>query len=435
MAFSPITAPSISKVSGLAITIGSVAYSLTASYALVSLTGGGPFQLPITAAGAYIVTANVDITGATSGDDVRFKIYDSAASAYVANTETLVSIDSNGEGSASLQFPYTASGATNLQLYAVNNTAARGSIAANTSRLSYISVSSASTHPLPNITSFTPAYGVSTSVAITGTGFTGATAVSFNGTAATSYTVNSDTSITATSPASFTNGPILITTLGGTATSSTNYTQTAPAAVLQVGHIYSENGDTNSPINIGGVTSSGANSLWVLGVYSATQCNTPTLNGVNMNTAQVSTDSSGKYLGVYYLYTSASLSNVTCATPNELFFGYIAQLVEYKSSLDIIGNSSFTSLNYSAGTINLSPVTTANTGSTIYSLVGGVSNSATTAGTGYSLNGSHIIDANLDFALSSETSTSTFSASTTVTPTATMTDNSSRAASITFEIA
>ena len=40
-----------------------------------------------------------------------------------------------------------------------------------------------------------------TVVTITGTGFSGATAVSFDGIAATSFTVNSDTSISATTPA------------------------------------------------------------------------------------------------------------------------------------------------------------------------------------------------------------------------------------------
>jgi len=57
--------------------------------------------------------------------------------------------------------------------------------------------------PTPAITSISPSSGTTsggTSVTVTGTGFTGATAVKFGTTNATSYTVNSDTSITATSP-------------------------------------------------------------------------------------------------------------------------------------------------------------------------------------------------------------------------------------------
>jgi hypothetical protein len=77
----------------------------------------------------------------------------------------------------------------------------------------------------PTITSFTPTFGpVGTSVVITGTNLTGATAVTFNNVAATTFTVNSPTQITATVPATATTGPIKVTTPGGSATSATNFT-------------------------------------------------------------------------------------------------------------------------------------------------------------------------------------------------------------------
>jgi hypothetical protein len=76
------------------------------------------------------------------------------------------------------------------------------------------------------ITGFSPPKGpVGTQVIISGSGFTGATAVKFNGTSAT-FTVNSDTQITATVPAGATTGPITVTGPGGTATSTTNFTVT-----------------------------------------------------------------------------------------------------------------------------------------------------------------------------------------------------------------
>jgi hypothetical protein len=81
----------------------------------------------------------------------------------------------------------------------------------------------------PTITSFTPASGpVGTSVVITGTNFTGATAVTFNNVAATTFTVNSATQITATVPTTATTGLIRVTTSGGTTSSLTNFTVAAP---------------------------------------------------------------------------------------------------------------------------------------------------------------------------------------------------------------
>lgn len=80
--------------------------------------------------------------------------------------------------------------------------------------------------PSPVITSFTPNNGCPSggaSVVITGTNFTGATAVRFNGVNATSYVVNSATQITAVSPASVTTGLITVVTPGGTANSALNF--------------------------------------------------------------------------------------------------------------------------------------------------------------------------------------------------------------------
>ena len=66
----------------------------------------------------------------------------------------------------------------------------------------------------PTITEFTPTSGsVGTSVAISGTNFTGATAVAFNGVSA-SFTVTSDTAIEATVPEGATTGPLSVTTPG-----------------------------------------------------------------------------------------------------------------------------------------------------------------------------------------------------------------------------
>ena len=85
---------------------------------------------------------------------------------------------------------------------------------------------------VPTITSFTPSSGCAnvTSVVITGSNFTGATAVKFGGTNAATYTVNSSTQITAI-PASGSTGKIKVTTSQGTATSSGTFTVNSALSV------------------------------------------------------------------------------------------------------------------------------------------------------------------------------------------------------------
>jgi hypothetical protein len=75
----------------------------------------------------------------------------------------------------------------------------------------------------PTVTSISPTSGPTaggTTVTITGTGFTGATAVSFGGTAAASFSFVSDTSMTAVSPAGTGTVDVTVTGPGGTSATS-----------------------------------------------------------------------------------------------------------------------------------------------------------------------------------------------------------------------
>jgi photosystem II stability/assembly factor-like uncharacterized protein len=87
--------------------------------------------------------------------------------------------------------------------------------------------------PLPTITGFLPTSGpVGTVVTLSGSGFTGATAVAFNGAAAAAFTVVSDAQITATVPHGAATGAIAVTTPGGVATSATSFSVMAPAPTI-----------------------------------------------------------------------------------------------------------------------------------------------------------------------------------------------------------
>jgi hypothetical protein len=75
----------------------------------------------------------------------------------------------------------------------------------------------------PTVSGLSPNAGLAvggTSVAITGSGFTGATTVSFGASSAASFTVANDASITATSPAGSGTVDVTVTTSGGTSATS-----------------------------------------------------------------------------------------------------------------------------------------------------------------------------------------------------------------------
>jgi hypothetical protein len=99
----------------------------------------------------------------------------------------------------------------------------------------------------PSISSFSPASGaVGASVTITGSNFSGVTAVSFNGSASTTYTVDSLTQITAIVPGAATNGKISVTNSFGTGTSATDFVVVPIVLSEDFSTITSGNNTTNS---------------------------------------------------------------------------------------------------------------------------------------------------------------------------------------------
>jgi hypothetical protein len=87
--------------------------------------------------------------------------------------------------------------------------------------------------PAPAVTTVVPPSGSpGASVVITGTTFSGATAVAFGGVPATVFTVNSATQITATVPAGAVTGKVRVTTSGGFGESAADFT-VVPAPVIK----------------------------------------------------------------------------------------------------------------------------------------------------------------------------------------------------------
>ncbi|MFL5313293.1 MAG: IPT/TIG domain-containing protein, partial [Myxococcales bacterium] len=118
----------------------------------------------------------------------------------------------------------------------------------------------------PTIASFTPTAGpVGTSVTISGTSFTGATAVAFNGTSAT-YPVTSATSIQATVPAGATTGTLTVTTPSGTATSAAAFTVVTPPAIASFSPA---SGPVGTSVTINGANFTGATAVAFNGVSAS----------------------------------------------------------------------------------------------------------------------------------------------------------------------
>jgi len=152
----------------------------------------------------------------------------------------------------------------------------------------------------PGITSFTPTSGsTGTTVTITGTNFTGATAVKFGGTDAQSYTVDSATQITAVVGTGST-GNVTVATPDGTATSASAFTYISTPTVTTTA---ASSITTTTASSGGNVTGDGGTPVTVRGVCWSTAAN-PTILDAH------TTDGTG---------TGSFTSSVTGLSPNTTY--------------------------------------------------------------------------------------------------------------------
>ena len=273
--------------SGAAGVVGGIDYS-----ALVNLSvsaAAGPFLVTapntaLTWTGGTTQTVTWSVAGTTAAPvscalvNLRLSLdgglsYPLLLAANVANS-----------GSASITVPNVASTMARLMVEAADNY--------------FFDISNANftltPGPGPGITSFTPVRGpVGTVVTITGTNFTGATAVAFNGTAASAFTVVSATSLTATVAAGSTSGLLTVTTPLGTANSATPFLVGSPPTITSFTPV---SGPVATTVTLTGTNFLGATLVTLNGapvptftVNSATQITLTVPNGATTGLLAVTT--------------------------------------------------------------------------------------------------------------------------------------------------
>jgi hypothetical protein len=163
-------------------------------------------------AGATLVT--ITGTGFTGTTAVKFGTTDASGYTVVSSTTITATTPAHAGGSVDVRV------------------SAPGGTSANTAADDYVFID-----PAPVITALSPSAGLpvgGTTVVITGTGFTGATAVKFGTTDASGYTVVSPTTITATAPAHVSGTvDVRVTGPGGISanTAADDFTYIAPCSI------------------------------------------------------------------------------------------------------------------------------------------------------------------------------------------------------------
>ena len=207
-------------------------------------------------------------------------------------TGTSVTITgSNFSGATAVTFGGTNASSYNVdsttQITAVIDSGTTGKVAVTTSGGTANSSADFTFIDAPTIASFSPTSGgTGTSVTITGTNFSGATAVTFGGTNASSYNVDSTTQITAVVD-SGTTGKVVVTTPGGTANSSADFTFIDAPTIASFSPT---SGGTGASVTITGTNFSGATAV----TFGGTNASSYNVDSTTQITAVVDSGTTGK---------------------------------------------------------------------------------------------------------------------------------------------
>jgi uncharacterized repeat protein (TIGR03803 family) len=209
-----------------------------------AVTFGGVNATTFTVVSDNYMTANVPTGGKTGTVTVvrpsgslnsiqQFKVTPTVASFSPPSGPIGTSVTINGTGlTQTTKVTFGGVKATTLTVNSDSQVTATVPSAAKTGKITVTTTGGSATSSgtfsvTPTILSFSPPSGkVGTVVTMNGTGLTQTTGVTFGGVAAARFAVVSDLQITATVPTGAITGKIAVTTTGGTATSSANFTVT-----------------------------------------------------------------------------------------------------------------------------------------------------------------------------------------------------------------
>ena len=243
-----ITAVSTNMLTNMPTTSGGVQTTNTATNIQFLSTGAtantsstaGDLNLNFSGRNAGNISFDLAQVNNTTGDRIgTLLVYtspDGTTWTTLTGTGLPYTVTNNVAGSASISLPLPAGlnnvATAKIRFYYYNGPTA--GLAGSRPKISLDNLLVTSTSAglvLPVISSFTPTSGLpGSSITITGTDFTGATAVKFNNVAASVFSVDSATQITATVPTGASTGTISVTTPNGTGTSLGTFT--IPALTL-----------------------------------------------------------------------------------------------------------------------------------------------------------------------------------------------------------
>ena len=268
------SAHSLSTSQSVTVTVGGTAAASSAiAFTVLDVTGAAPSS-PLDVAATNAASTGTAVSTGTSAPTTQAS--EIAVSGIAWNTSSItVSGQTSGYALLPTQTSKVSKTATGEQgawllLSTTGTQSYSATLSASSAWAGAIATFKTGTPAPPTITGFNPGTGpVGTPVTITGTNFTGATAVTFfNGVVAT-YTVTDSQHISTTVPAGATTGVIKVTAGGQTATSSTSFTVTTPPPPT-IGSFSPGSGPVGTPVTITGTNFTGASAVTFFNAVGAT---------------------------------------------------------------------------------------------------------------------------------------------------------------------